>query len=84
MPQQPIAAPHIFFNYNPISKNRSHSCKKSLRLLVTCASSSPNFTVNSISLSFFGVQSTSIPKTIVITLMPVCRGISQMLLHLLI
>src|SRR6267154_1917759 len=54
--KQQTAASSTFLNVNQISWNRNHSCKKSSRLLVTCASSCPNITVNSTLSSFSGVQ----------------------------
>src|SRR5258705_12044692 len=55
-----IAVPEGCFHSSLISLNRNPVFKKSLMLLVICASSFQSFTVNSTLLSFSGVQSRNI------------------------
>ena len=63
---QLIAVCKSFFHSSPISWNRNPVFRKSLKQLGICASSCPNFTVNSTLLSSFGVQSRSTCESTVI------------------
>src|ERR1700685_1742940 len=64
---QLIVVPEGCFHSSLISLNKNPVFKKSLMLLVTCASSFPSFTVNSILLSSSGVQLKNICRNTVIT-----------------